>query len=87
MDQKLSVAIVRSIYRDIMSRYGLDGYFQNIPPRSKARILETWVQLVSEELHKSGVISNVCEPLNVDEMDLADVIDRINYFSSSGDDI
>lgn len=76
MDEKLAVSIVREIIRDIYGRYGMERFFRSIEPRIQVQVYEQWIHVVSIELKKAGVIEEIYEPLNVDEMSFVDVINR-----------
>jgi predicted acetyltransferase len=80
MNEKLAVSIVRAINRDIYGRYGLEQYFRSIHPRMQVEIWEKWIHVVSVELKKAGVINEIYEPLNTEEMDFVDIVNRVDYY-------
>jgi hypothetical protein len=80
MNEKLAVSIVRAIIRDIYGRYGMEQYFRSTEPRMLVNIYEKWVHVVSVELKKAGVINEIYEPLNIEEMNFIDIINRLDYY-------
>jgi hypothetical protein len=51
-NKNISIFIVKAIMNDIYGRYGLEHYFRSLSPKIQNNIYETWVQIVSKELHK-----------------------------------
>ncbi|MDQ0163971.1 hypothetical protein [Aeribacillus alveayuensis] len=80
MNEKLAVSIVRAIIRDIYGRYGMEQYFRSTEPRMLVNIYEKWIHVVSVELKKAGVINEIYEPLNTEEMSFVDIVYRVDYY-------
>jgi hypothetical protein len=80
MNEKLAVSIVRAIIRDIYGRYGMEQYFRSTEPRMLVNIYEKWIHVVSIELKKAGVINEIYEPLNTEEMSFVDIVYRVDYY-------
>lgn len=80
MNEKLAVSIVRAIIRDIYGRYGMEQYFRSTEPRMLVNIYEKWIHVVSIELKKAGVINEIYEPLNTEEMNFIDIVNRVDYY-------
>ncbi|GEN36836.1 hypothetical protein [Aneurinibacillus danicus] len=87
MEKDISLSIVRAIVGNIYSRYGLEGEFRSIHPAMQLEILEDWKHLVSEELHKAGLITEIYEPVDVERMSLVEIInDHLPLYLEGGRD-
>lgn len=80
MSNDISISIVKAIINDIYGRYGLEQYFRNLEPKIQVKIYEAWIEVVSKELKKKGLIEQEYEPLNVDEMEFIDIVNRVAYY-------
>lgn len=80
MSQDISVSIVRAIIKDLYGRYGLEQYFRSLDPKIQIEIYENWIEVVSKELHKNGLINQKYEPIKVDEMSFIEIVNRTSYY-------
>lgn len=80
MNKDISVNIVRAIIQDIYGRYGLEQYFRNLKPKSQVEIYESWIEVVSKELKKEGLLEQEYEPLKVNEMSFVEIVNRTSYY-------
>ncbi|MEK4221521.1 hypothetical protein N1I86_05525 [Bacillus sp. FSL W8-0116] len=58
----------------------MEQYFRSTEPRMLVNIYEKWIHVVSIELKKAGVINEIYEPLNTEEMSFADIVYRVDYY-------
>jgi predicted acetyltransferase len=80
MSKAIPVSIVRAIIGDIYGRYGLEQSFRSLDPKVQVDIYENWIEIVSKELHKNGLIDQEYERLNVDEMSFVEIVNRTSYY-------
>ncbi|MCC3358952.1 hypothetical protein [Bacillus sp. REN16] len=80
MSKDIPVSIVRAIIEDIYGRYGLEQYFRSLDPKSQVDLYESWIKIVSKELHKNGLVEKEYEGLNVDEMSFIEIVNRTSYY-------
>jgi hypothetical protein len=64
----------------VIWRYGMEQYFRSTEPRMLVNIYEKWIHVVSIELKKAGVINEIYEPLNTEEMNFIDIVNRVDYY-------
>ena len=64
----------------------MEQYFFTTEPRILVKIYEKWIHVVSLELEKAGVIDEIYEPLNTDEMSFVDIINRSDFYLKNDDE-
>lgn len=79
----MTVFTVRAIIRDIYNRYGLEQSFRSIEPRIQVKVCEEWIDIVSAELERAGIIKEIYEPLNTEKMSFVDIINRSDFYLKS----
>lgn len=79
-DEELVLSIVKVLIRDVYGRYGFEQMFRGGDPRIMVSLYERWMELISDELYKTGKVTEKYIPLNVDDMSFAEVIRRIDFF-------
>lgn len=80
MTKDLEASIVKAIIKDIYSRNGLEQYFRGLNPKIQVEIYESWIEIVSKNLHECGLIEKQYEPLKVNEMSFAEIVNRSSYY-------
>jgi hypothetical protein len=80
MSKEIPISIVRAIIRDIYGRYGLEQSFRSLDPKTQVELYESWIETVSKELRKEGLVETEYELLDVDEMNFAEIINRTSYY-------
>jgi hypothetical protein len=80
MSKEIPVSIVRAIIRDIYGRYSLEQSFRSLDPKTQVELYESWIDTVSKELLKEGLVETEYKPLSVDEMSFAEIINRTSYY-------
>lgn len=78
-DKNISISIVKEIIRDIYGRYGLEQFFRGLDPESQVDVYEKWIEIVSKKLNEEGIIKEKYQPLQVEAMSFAEIINRTQY--------
>lgn len=76
----ISTSIVREILKDIHGRMGLEDEFRSIHPKIQVEMYERWIEIVSMKLYQEGLIDNVYDPINIDEMSLGEIVNRTVHY-------
>ena len=82
LENDISLSIVREILKDIHGRMGLEDEFRSIHPKVQVEMYERWIEVVSMKLYQEGMIDEVYEPINMDEMSFGEIVNRTVHYLS-----